>query len=76
MGSTFNQDDRDYERLKNTSMPELMVQKCTTSSFEFLWTASNHMYLAWMRFTGLPLITFSDRLMIITMITGQVGWGN
>ena len=45
MRSTPNQDTRDNERLRNTSMPELTVQNFTTSNFEsFMYNIKSDVY--------------------------------
>ena len=73
---TRNQYARDTERLKNTSVPELTVSKFTTSKFESFMDKFKLSVSHMDGIHGFPLITFSQRLQVNIMITGQLGGKN
>ena len=73
---TCNQDTCDTERLRNNSMLELTVPKLITSNFESFMDNYKSAVSCMDRFMGLPLISFSERLPIITMITRKIGGRN
>ena len=76
MGRNFNQDACNTKRLKETSLPELMLPNLLHQTLKVSWTTSNQLYLVWMGLTGFPFITFSERLEVTKMITRQLGGRN